>query len=166
MVAIVKQQYDKAMQILKDNAAKLNEIAAYLLERETITGKEFMEIFRREKGLPDPEEEKKDVTETNAAGSAVKGNSVDVTIGEQVMTSTDSTFQLLTFEDSLQEAKEQTAPAQDTAKQPAESAKEETSAQEKHEQESTEQKSDAAEESKDPKDPPQGPVGLFSHGTL
>lgn len=82
-----------------------------------------MEIFRREKGLPDPEEEKKDVTETNAAGSAVKGNSVDVTIGEQVMTSTDSTFQPLTFEDSLQEAKEQTAPAQDTAKEPAESAK-------------------------------------------
>ena len=139
----------------------MDKLAAFLIERETITGKEFMEIFRREKGLPDPEEEKKDVTETNAAGSAVKGNSVDVTIGEQVMTSTDSTF-----EDSLQEAKEQTAPAQDTAKQPAESAKEETSAQEKHEQESTEQKSDAAEESKDPKDPPQGPVGLFSHGTL
>ena len=33
------------MQILKDNAAKLNEIAAYLLERETITGEEFMEIL-------------------------------------------------------------------------------------------------------------------------
>ena len=45
VVAIVRQQYDKAMQILKDNAAKLNEIAAYLLERETITGKEFMEIL-------------------------------------------------------------------------------------------------------------------------
>ena len=45
VVAIVKQQYDKAMQILKDNAAKLNEIAAYLLERETITGEEFMEIL-------------------------------------------------------------------------------------------------------------------------
>ena len=45
VVAIVRQQYDKAMQILKDNAAKLNEIAAYLLERETITGEEFMEIL-------------------------------------------------------------------------------------------------------------------------
>ena len=123
--------------------------------------------------MPDPEEEKKDVTgteagtvaETNAAGSAAKGNSVDVTIGEQVMTSTDPTFQPLTFEDSLQEAKEQTAPVQDTAKEPAESAKEETSAQEKPE-ESAEQKNDAPEEPKDPKDPPQGPVGLFSHGTL
>lgn len=45
VVSIVKQQYAKAMQILKDNAAKLNEIAAYLLERETITGEEFMEIL-------------------------------------------------------------------------------------------------------------------------
>ena len=166
VVAMIKESYDQALQMLRENRELMDKLAAFLIERETITGKEFMEIFRREKGLPDPEEEKKDVTETNAAGSAVKGNSVDVTIGEQVMTSTDSTFQPLTFEDSLQEAKEQTAPAQDTAKEPAESAKEETSAQEKHEQESTEQKSDAAEESKDPKDPPQGPVGLFSHGTL
>ena len=159
---LLKQCYDEAKEMLAGNRELMDKLAAFLIERETITGKEFMEIFRREKGLPDPEEEKKDVTETNAAGSAVKGNSVDVTIGEQVMTSTDSTFQPLTFEDSLQEAKEQTAPAQDTAKQPAESAKEETSAQEKPE-ESAEQKPDASEE---PKDPPQGPVGLFSHGTL
>ena len=162
VVAMIKESYDQALQMLRENRELMDKLAAFLIERETITGKEFMEIFRREKGLPDPEEEKKDVTETNAAGSAVKGNSVDVTIGEQVMTSTDSTFQPLTFEDSLQEAKEQTAPAQDTAKQPAESAKEETSAQEKPE-ESAEQKPDASEE---PKDPPQGPVGLFSHGTL
>lgn len=38
----------------------------------------------------------------------MKGNNIDVTIGEQVMTSTDPTFQPLAFEDSLQEAKEQT----------------------------------------------------------
>ena len=90
---------------------------------------------------------------------------MDVTIGEQVMTSTDPTFQSLTFEDSLQEAKEQTAAAQDTAKEPAEPAKEEAS-EEKPAQESAEQKNDTSEEPKDPKDPPQGPVGLFSHGTL
>ena len=47
VIRIVKEQYDKAMQILKDNAGKLNEIAAYLLERETITGEEFMEILKR-----------------------------------------------------------------------------------------------------------------------
>jgi len=174
VVAMIKESYDQALQMLRENRELMDKLAAFLIERETITGKEFMEIFRREKGLPDPEEEKKNasenetktVTDPQSTDSTVKGSNVDVTIGEQVMTSTDPTFQSLTFEDSLQEAKEQTAPAQDTAKQSAESAKEETSAQEKHEQESTEQKSDAAEESKDPKDPPQGPVGLFSHGTL
>lgn len=173
VVAMIKESYDQALQMLRENRDLMDKLAAFLIERETITGKEFMEIFRKEKGLPDPEEEKKDVTgteartvvETNAAGSEVKGSSVDVTIGEQVMTSTDPTFQPLSFGDSLQEAKEQTAPAQDTAKEPAESAKEETSAQEKP-AESAEQKPDVSEESKDPKDPPQGPVGLFSHGTL
>ena len=174
VVAMIKESYDQALQMLRENRDLMDKLAAFLIERETITGKEFMEIFRREKGLPDPEEEKKDVTgtetgtvvETNAAGSEVKGSSVDVTIGEQVMTSTDPTFEPLSFGDSLQEAKEQkTAPVQDTAKELAESAKEETSAQEKP-AESAEQKPDVSEESKDPKDPPQGPVGLFSHGTL
>lgn len=165
VVAMIKESYDQALQMLRENRELMDKLAAFLIERETITGKEFMEIFRREKGLLDQEEEKKEVIETNAAGGAVKGNSVDVTIGEQVMTSTNPAFQPLTFEDSLQEAKEQTAPAQDTAKEPAESAKEETSTQEKPE-ESAEQKNDASEESKDHKDPPQGPVGLFSHGTL
>ena len=57
VVAIVRQQYDKAMQILKDNAAKLNEIAAYLLERETITGEEFMEILKAGKENAEEESE-------------------------------------------------------------------------------------------------------------
>ena len=43
----VRQQYEKAMGILKENAAKLNEIAGYLLDKETITGEEFMEILNR-----------------------------------------------------------------------------------------------------------------------
>ncbi len=47
VIRIVKEQYDKAMQILKDNAAKLNELSEYLLEKETISGEEFMEILNR-----------------------------------------------------------------------------------------------------------------------
>lgn len=49
VIRIVKEQYAKAMEILKANAGKLNEIAAYLLEKETITGEEFMEILNRGK---------------------------------------------------------------------------------------------------------------------
>lgn len=47
VIATVKAQYEKAMGILKDHAAKLNELAGYLLEKETITGEEFMEILNR-----------------------------------------------------------------------------------------------------------------------
>ena len=38
----------------------MDQIAAFLIEKETITGKEFMQIFRRVKGIPEPEEEKTD----------------------------------------------------------------------------------------------------------
>ena len=47
VIATVKAQYEKAMGILKNHAAKLNELAGYLLEKETITGEEFMEILNR-----------------------------------------------------------------------------------------------------------------------
>ena len=47
VIKTVKAQYEKAMGILKDHAAKLNELAGYLLEKETITGEEFMEILNR-----------------------------------------------------------------------------------------------------------------------
>ncbi len=47
VVRTVKTQYEKALGILKDHAAKLNELSEYLLERETITGEEFMEILNR-----------------------------------------------------------------------------------------------------------------------
>lgn len=47
VIATVKAQYEKAVGILRDHAAKLNELAGYLLEKETITGEEFMEILNR-----------------------------------------------------------------------------------------------------------------------
>lgn len=53
VIRIVKEQHNKARQILKEHEAKLHEIAGFLLERETITGEEFMEIFNR---TEEPEE--------------------------------------------------------------------------------------------------------------
>lgn len=47
VIATVKAQYEKAVGILRDHVAKLNELAGYLLEKETITGEEFMEILNR-----------------------------------------------------------------------------------------------------------------------
>lgn len=52
--------YQEAYQLLEENCEVLDHIADYLYEHETITGKEFMKIFRELKGLPDPDEEKKE----------------------------------------------------------------------------------------------------------
>ncbi len=177
VVAMIKESYDQALQMLRENRELMDKLAAFLIERETITGKEFMEIFRREKGLPDPEEEKKDAAEgatgqkaetkkdetDNTVADAMKGNNIDVTIGEQVMTSTDPTFQPLAFEDSLQEAKEQTT-SENATKETAGEASQSDEAVEKPENKT--ETSAESKDSKDPKDPPQGPVGLFSHGTI
>ena len=48
VVAIVKEQHDKAKRILEEHRDKLDELAAYLYERETITGEEFMRILNAE----------------------------------------------------------------------------------------------------------------------
>lgn len=45
VVATVKKQHEKAMQILLENRGKLDELAQFLYERETITGEEFMDIL-------------------------------------------------------------------------------------------------------------------------
>ena len=177
VVAMIKESYDQALQMLRENRELMDKLAAFLIERETITGKEFMKIFRKEKGLPDPEEEKKDAAEgatgqkaetkkdetDNTVADAMKGNNIDVTIGEQVMTSTDPTFQPLAFEDSLQEAKEQTT-SENATKETAGEASQSDAAVEKPENKT--ETSAESKDSKDPKDPPQGPVGLFSHGTI
>ena len=47
VVALVKQQHEKALQILADNRAKLDELAAFLYEKETITGEQFMDILNK-----------------------------------------------------------------------------------------------------------------------
>ncbi|MFZ2194542.1 MAG: ATP-dependent metallopeptidase HflB, partial [Agathobacter rectalis] len=47
-----------AMKLLDENREILDSISNYLYQKETITGKEFMKMFRDMKGLPDPDEEK------------------------------------------------------------------------------------------------------------
>ena len=48
VVALVKRQHEKALKLLEENRQKLDEIAMYLYEKETITGEEFMEILNRQ----------------------------------------------------------------------------------------------------------------------
>lgn len=56
VMKILRECYEKAEALLADNKEVLDEIAAFLFEKETITGKEFMEIFRKVKGIPEENE--------------------------------------------------------------------------------------------------------------
>ena len=57
VLSIINSSYAEAMKLLDENREILDRISDYLYEKETITGKEFMKIFRELKGLPDPDEE-------------------------------------------------------------------------------------------------------------
>ena len=58
VLKMITDAYAKAKDLLNENMESLDKISEYLFEHETITGKEFMKIFREIKGLPDPDAEK------------------------------------------------------------------------------------------------------------
>ena len=67
IMKMLKASYEEAKRLLSANRDALDKIAAFLIEKETITGKEFMKIFREVKGIPEPEEadgEKKEEQES------------------------------------------------------------------------------------------------------
>lgn len=59
VMKILKDCYKEAKQLLKANRKVMDKLADFLIEKETITGKEFMKIFRKMKGLPEPSEDEK-----------------------------------------------------------------------------------------------------------
>ncbi len=56
VMAILKASYEEAKRLLGENREAMDKIAEFLIEKETITGKEFMRIFREVTGTPEPEE--------------------------------------------------------------------------------------------------------------
>ena len=58
VLSIINSSYAEAMKLLDENREILDSISDYLYQKETITGKDFMKMFRDMKGLPDPDEEK------------------------------------------------------------------------------------------------------------
>ncbi len=71
VLSIINSSYAEAMKLLDENREILDSISDYLYQKETITGKEFMKMFRDMKGLPDPDEEK-DGEETKEQENAQK----------------------------------------------------------------------------------------------
>lgn len=68
VMKLLHDSYKQAKKLLKSNRELMDKLAAYLIEKETITGKEFMKIYRKEKGLPEPkenEEEEKSKSKQN-----------------------------------------------------------------------------------------------------
>lgn len=61
VMIMLKSCYEEALGLLRENRDVMDQIAAHLIEKETITGKEFMKIYREAKGLPEPEEKKETV---------------------------------------------------------------------------------------------------------
>ncbi len=81
VLSIINASYDKAMELLTTYRSTLDEISEYLFEHETITGKEFMDIFRRLTGIEaDPEDIVEDATDSNAAADH-QSESSDSAIG-------------------------------------------------------------------------------------
>ena len=62
---MLKESFETAKKLLEENREVMDKLAEFLIEKETITGKEFMKIFRELKGIPEPEEE----TNETASGS-------------------------------------------------------------------------------------------------
>ena len=67
VMKILKESYDEAMNLLKDNREIMDKLAEYLIQKETITGKEFMEIYCAEKGIPVPEPKTETMKKDRAA---------------------------------------------------------------------------------------------------
>ena len=74
VLKIINEAYDEATRLLEENKEILDKISEYLYEKETITGKEFMTMFREMKGLPDPDEEKKADEENKTDGSSTSAD--------------------------------------------------------------------------------------------
>ena len=90
IMRVLRESYAEAKRLLLENREALDKIAEYLIEKETITGKEFMRIFREVKGLPDPdapaeepaaettEETVEETTETSVEESNIETTTEDM----------------------------------------------------------------------------------------
>ena len=95
MMRILKNAYEQAITLLEANRECLDKIADFLIEKETITGKEFMEIFRAVKGIEEPETEAKaekvdetvkteEIIETEEAAKEVTETVESVEVAESI----------------------------------------------------------------------------------
>lgn len=85
VMKILKDSYEEAKRLLSENRDAMDKIAEFLIQKETITGKEFMKLFREAKGIPEPEEESKEEVqkETSEESDKKAENAEETGSGEE-----------------------------------------------------------------------------------
>lgn len=83
VMVVLKAAYEEAKRLLSEHRESLDRIAAFLIERETITGKEFMEIFREVEGIPEQPEKQEEQNEPQGAVIALGTASEEDSVPEQ-----------------------------------------------------------------------------------
>lgn len=139
VMEVLKACYEEAKEMLSGNRELMDKLAAHLIEKETISGKEFMKIYRKEKGIPEPVEKKEEEKVENHTDSP------DVTEQQKEESFWEQEVSLPDIRDEAEE------PEENTAENTVQSFDTELQASKKELEQSPE----------DPK--PQGPVGRFSN---
>lgn len=84
IMKVLKECYEEAKSMLSENREVMDKLAAHLIEKETISGKEFMKIFREIKGIPEPEEDE-NKTETEKQVEDIKKSIEEPELGKPVV---------------------------------------------------------------------------------
>ncbi len=114
---ILKESYDKAKLLLEENREVMDKLAEFLIEKETITGKEFMKIYRAEKGIPEPEptpaelereaERKRDIEEAKLKELEKEKNSEDSEENFKIVVEQQNLRQLKEAEEQAEQEEQQ-----------------------------------------------------------
>ncbi len=106
VMKVLKDAYDKALVLIRENMEALDAISEFLLEKETITGKEFMEIFNRVKGIEIPQEEtgaEAAIVEEEAVGDTVRPAAEEEAVEDTVRPAAEETETVEKTEDAAEQ---------------------------------------------------------------
>jgi cell division protease FtsH len=73
VMLMLKNAYDEALNLLRGHRKTMDEIAAFLIQKETITGEEFMQIYRRVENIPEPDKTQKTEEHRISGGEVIDG---------------------------------------------------------------------------------------------
>ena len=110
VMRILKESYDEALRLLRENRDVMDQLAEFLIEKETITGKEFMKIYREIKGIPEPEEPQdqasKRMLETERAMSHEEASKSENESEENQAKKSEDNFKTVLEQQTLRELKD------------------------------------------------------------